>query len=319
VSPDVTLVACGGLFPFGNTISARTGSTVVYVVTVANNGNGAASLVATDQLAAGQNGIDCTPKPDCSFNQATNTATFTLTSLAPHTSVSFYIEATITAGSGSILNLASVTSNGSTSYSQTTTINVSAPPPTVVVSPVVPVIVVNTAVPTNTSTPAPTNTATPIPPTATPVQPTATNTAVILVPATTTPVAATATATSAPPTNTPVPAAPTNTPKPTKKPTATATTAPPASSGASIPPLKPTPVPAVHLPGTGLGGIYRSAAHNAAIGRVVRAAHGHVALGITSEPRTGGGLPLGPAIPAVLGLLVLGLGALTRKVALTRR
>jgi hypothetical protein len=118
-----------------------------------------------------------------------------------------------------------------------------------------------------------------------------------------------------------VPAAPTNTPKPKGKPTATATatTAPAVGPGSSTKaPQAPTPVPPAKLPGTGLGGTNNALAHNAATGRMVRAAHGRVTLGITSEPRTGGGPPLGPAIPVLLGLLVVGLGVLTRRIALAR-
>jgi hypothetical protein len=55
------------------------------------------------------------------------------------------------------------------------------------------------------------------------------------------------------------------------------------------------------------------------MGRVYRAAHGTVALGTTTEPETGGGTPLNPIVPILLGLLALGLGVLTRQVAVAGR
>lgn len=142
-------------------------------------------------------------------------------------------------------------------------------------------------------------------PTATAVPPTAT---------------ATATATAVPPTATPVPAQPTPTPKPVKtpKPKPTATTPAPAPQG---PGPAPTPVPApVKLPATGFGGT-GAFAHNAAIGRMFRSANGNVTapLGIASPPATDGNDPLSPAVPAILGLTVIGLGVLARKVGIARR
>lgn len=133
----------------------------------------------------------------------------------------------------------------------------------------------------------PTATATPVPPTATPV----------------------------PPTATPLPAQPTNTPKPAKtpKPAPTATTAPAAPA-----PAAPTPVPApAKLPATGFGGT-GAYAHNAAVGHAFRTANGRV-LGIAAQPSTGGGAPLSPAVPAILGLTAIGLGVLARKTGITRR
>jgi hypothetical protein len=168
------------------------------------------------------------------------------------------------------------------------------------------------AVTSNTLTPTATVNVPPPPPppggtataTATPVPPTAT-----------------ATATAAPPTATPVPAQPTPTPKPAKtpKPKPTATTAPPVSKGPSA---APTPVPApAKLPSTGFGGT-GSFAHNAAVGRVFRGANGNVTapLGIASQPATGGGSdPMSPAVPAILGLAVIGFGVLVRKFGIARQ
>ncbi|HEX6510047.1 MAG TPA: hypothetical protein VF221_20655, partial [Chloroflexota bacterium] len=143
---------------------------------------------------------------------------------------------------------------------------------------------------------APTNT--PVPPTNTPVPPT------------NTPVPPTATPTAAPPTNTPVPPAPTNTPKPPKKPTAT-----PVPTNTSPPVVQPV-VPPVALPVTGYGGGF---AHNVSTGRVFRAADGNVALGLATEPQSGGGSPISPIVPVGLGLLALGLGIITRRFAFARR
>jgi hypothetical protein len=122
------------------------------------------------------------------------------------------------------------------------------------------------------------------------------------------------TATSAP-TDTPVPAVPTNTPKPTKKPTKTpvpaATTAPPPVV------IAPAPAPPVKLPVTGYGG--SQVAHNLAVGRVFRAAHGNVALGINGQPQTGGGSsPMTPLLPIILGAIVVALGVLTRRFAFVK-
>jgi hypothetical protein len=79
----------------------------------------------------------------------------------------------------------------------------------------------------------------------------------------------------------------------------------------------------VKLPGTGYGGTTKALAHNASIGRVYRAANGNVALGISSAPQTGGATgPLGsagPILPVILGMIVVGLGVLTRKFGFVRR
>ncbi len=158
-----------------------------------------------------------------------------------------------------------------------------------------------TNVPPPPPPPGPTSTATP---TATAVPPTAT-----------------ATATAVPPTDTPVPAQPTPTPKPAKKPTATATTAPQAPAPGPGPGPAPTPIPApAKLPATGFGGS-GAFAHNAAVGRMFRSAHGNVTtpLGIASQPASGGSDPMSPAVPAILGLTAVGLGVLARKVGIARR
>jgi len=59
------------------------------------------------------------------------------------------------------------------------------------------------------------------------------------------------------------------------------------------------------------------------MGRVYRTANGNVALGISAAPQTGGGSgPLGssgPILPVILGMIVVGLGILTRKFAFARR
>jgi hypothetical protein len=55
------------------------------------------------------------------------------------------------------------------------------------------------------------------------------------------------------------------------------------------------------------------------MGRVYRAAHSTVALGINTEPGTGSGTPISPIVPILLGLLALELGVLTRQVAVARR
>jgi hypothetical protein len=136
--------------------------------------------------------------------------------------------------------------------------------------------------------------------------------------ATAVPPTATATATAAPPTDTPVPAQPTATPKPAKAPKPTATTAPPPAQG---PGPAPTPIPApAKLPATGFGGA-GAFAHNAAVGRVFRGAGGDVStpLGIAAQPVSGGVDPMSPAVPAILGLTVIGLGVLARKVGIARR
>jgi hypothetical protein len=129
----------------------------------------------------------------------------------------------------------------------------------------------------------------------------------------------TATATAAPPTDTPVPAVPTNTPKPARKPTATATTPPAVSGGNANPPPPATPVPPVKLPSTGLGGTGGVFSHNAAMGRVYRAAHGTVALGRSAAPSMGSGASISPIVPILLGILVVGLGVLTRRFAVAPR
>jgi hypothetical protein len=76
------------------------------------------------------------------------------------------------------------------------------------------------------------------------------------------------------------------------------------------------------MPGTGLGGTNNALAHNLAVGRAYRSAHGNVTLGITAAPQTGGGSgPLGstgPILPVILGMIVVGLGVLTRKFAFAR-
>ncbi len=192
-------------------------------------------------------------------------------------------------------------------------LNVEHPP---TITPIVPVVVVNTAVPTATSVP----TVTSVPPTATSVPPTSTpaptNTPVpptnTPVPPTNTPVPPTATAAPAP-TDTSVPPVPTNTPKPLKKPTNT----PVPTATTAAPPVKigPAPKPPKILPITGLGGT-QAVGHNLAVGRVFRAAHGNVALGTTTQPQTGGGSsPMTPILPVILGAMVIGLGALTRRFA----
>jgi outer membrane biosynthesis protein TonB len=138
--------------------------------------------------------------------------------------------------------------------------------------------------------------------------------------ATATAVPPTATATAVPPTATPVPAQPTPTPKPAKTPKPTATTAAPAPAPQGPGPA-PTPVPApAKLPATGFGGT-GALAHNAAVGRAFRAAGGNITtpLGIASQPASGGGDPISPAVPAILGLTVIGLGVLARKVGIARR
>jgi hypothetical protein len=170
-------------------------------------------------------------------------------------------------------------------------------------------VAVNTATATATAT-IPANIPSPPPPPGGPATATPTATA--------TPVPPTATATAAPPTNTPVPPAPTNTPKP-KKPTATATApAPSAPSPAAPSPSAPKPVPAPKtLPSTGFGGLNSSVAHNAAMGRVYRATNGKAAL--AAEPQTGGGNPISPAVPVVLGLLAIGLGVLSRRFVFGKR
>lgn len=130
----------------------------------------------------------------------------------------------------------------------------------------------------------------------------------------------TATATAVPPTATPVPAQPTPTPKPAKTAKPTATTAAPAPAPQGPGPA-PTPVPApAKLPATGFGGT-GALAHNAAVGRAFRAAGGNITtpLGIASQPASGGGDPISPAVPAILGLTVIGLGVLARKVGIARR
>ena len=78
-------------------------------------------------------------------------------------------------------------------------------------------------------------------------------------------------------------------------------------------------VPPVTLPVTGFGGTH-AVGHNVAVGRVFRAAHGKVVLGITSQPQTGGGgMPLTPLLPIILGAMVVALGVLTRRFAFVKR
>jgi hypothetical protein len=54
---------------------------------------------------------------------------------------------------------------------------------------------------------------------------------------------------------------------------------------------------------------------------VFRAANGNVTtpLGIASQTATGGGDPMSPVVPAVLGLAVIGFGVLARKFGIARR
>jgi hypothetical protein len=335
VSPVVTTLTCSS---FGNTLTVPSGGQYVYIVTIANtsttpfdppalilvNGVPLANITATDVLALGQTFMSCLPSPGCGFIAGpagtAGTVTFDTGPIPAQTSVSFYI--TVQAGTGplQLFNTATIPFGPT---SETTTVNVLAPE-ILTLTPVIPVVVVNTPVPTATSTATATSTVTAtgtvVPATNTPV-PVATNTAVPT--ATSTVAAATATATVAP-TNTPVPPVPTNTPKPTKKPTATATSVPVVGPGnTSVPPPTVAPVPSVKMPGTGFGGTNHALAHNAAIGRVYRNAHGNVALGITAAPQTGGGNgPLGssgPILPVILGMIVIGLGVVTRKFAFARR
>jgi hypothetical protein len=74
------------------------------------------------------------------------------------------------------------------------------------------------------------------------------------------------------------------------------------------------------LPATGFGGT-GALAHNAAIGRVFRAANGNVTapLGIASQPTSSGSDPISPAVPAILGLAAIGFGVLARKFGFARR
>jgi hypothetical protein len=55
------------------------------------------------------------------------------------------------------------------------------------------------------------------------------------------------------------------------------------------------------------------------MGQLYRAAHGNVALGSSEEPSTGSGIPISPIVPILLGTLVVGLGVLSRRVAVARR
>jgi hypothetical protein len=85
-----------------------------------------------------------------------------------------------------------------------------------------------------------------------------------------------------------------------------------------VPAIAESPQPKT-LPRAGFGGT-QAVGHNLAIGRVFRAAHGHVALGITTQPQSGGGSsPMTPILPVILGAIVIALGALTRGFAFARR
>jgi hypothetical protein len=321
VSPPVTTLACSS---FGNTITVPGGTQVIYIVTIANTStSGMADITGTDTLAAGQTFIACAPPgPICSFTAGPSGTAGTVTMdtgpIAPQTSVSFYLTVQVGTGNFTLFNTASIPFGPT---SETTTVNVTAPQILTLV-PVIPVVVVNTPVATSTSTATATSTVTAtgtvVPPTNTPVPPTSTS-----VPTATGTVAAATDTPTVAPTNTPVPPVPTNTPKP-KKPTATPTTAPVVGPGnTSVPPPTVAPVAPVKLPGTGFGGTNHALAHNLAVGRVYRTAHGNVTLGITSAPQTGGGNgPLGssgPMLPAILGMIVVGLGVFTRKFAFARR
>jgi hypothetical protein len=299
---------------------------VIYIVTIANTStSGMTDITGTDTLAAGQTFIACAPPgPICSFTAGPSGTAGTVAMdtgpIAAQTSVSFYITVQIGTGNFTLFNTASIPFGPT---SETTTVNVVVPQ-VLTLTPVIPVVVVNTPVATSTSTATATSTVTAtgtaVPATNTPVP--ATSTAV---PTATGTAAATATATVAP-TNTPVPPVPTNTPKPTKKATATATatTAPVVGPGnTSVPPPTVAPVPPVKMPGTGFGGLNHALAHNLAVGRVYRTAHGNVTLGISAAPQAGGGNgPLGstgPILPVILGMIVISLGVLTRKFAFARR
>ena len=268
----------------------------------------------------GQTFLGCIPNPGCSYNAVLNAVTLNTGPIGVGVSVSFYIRVQMGVGPETVLNTATITTPpGGTS--QTTTVIIPGSPGTPSITPIIPVFTVNTPVPptstpvppTNTpvpatNTPLPANTA--VPPTNTPVPPT--NTPVPTdtpVPPTNTPV---------PPTDTPVPAVPTNTPKP--KPTATTVpaTAVPTATTASVVAAAPTAPPPQALPVTGFGGTH-AVGHNVAIGRVFRAAHGNVALGITGQPQTGGGSRLlTPLLPVILGAIVVALGVLTRRFAFVK-
>jgi uncharacterized repeat protein (TIGR01451 family) len=300
--------------PFGNTLSAHNNQQINYIVTITNSGSTDLSNIAgSDQLQPGQIFLGCIPAPGCTYNSVLNTVMLNTGPITAHTSISYYIRVQMGIGPETVLNTAVITSPLELAQSsQTTTVNVGGQgtPPS---GGVVPVVVVNTAVPATatavpaTSTPVPA-TATAIPATATAVPPTAT-----AVPPTATPVPPTATVA---PTDTPVPPVPTNTPKPNKKPTNTPV---PTATTAPAPPvaIAPPPVPPVKLPVTGYGG--SAPAHNVAVGHLFRATHGNVALGITGQPETGGGSsPMTPLLPVILGAIVVALGVLTRRFAFAK-
>lgn len=177
-------------------------------------------------------------------------------------------------------------------------------------------IVFATATPTATSPPpiiflSPTPTSTPVPTaTSTPVPPTATNTVVVSPPpppptAAVATAAPTATSTAVPPTDTPVPPVPTNTPKPPKKKTATPLPAPTQGSHTTVKPAAPS-----KQPKTGFGGTAP---------KPFAPSHAGTLNGL---PRTGGGQPdgspLAPALPALLGLVAIGLGVTLRRLTTMR-
>jgi hypothetical protein len=315
--PNLTTTFC--TVPFGNTVQAVSGQHINYIVTITNVSGSTATITAVDPLAAGQTFLGCIPSPGCSYDPVLNTVNLNTGPIGVGASVSFYIRVQMGVGPETVLNTATITSTPG-GPSQTTTVIIPGVPGTPISTPFIPIVVVNTAVPTNTptstpvpatSTPLPANTA--VPPTNTPVPPTATP-----VPPTSTPVPPTAT--SVPPTDTPVPAVPTNTPKPTKKPTKTPVppTAVPTATTASVVAAVPTSPPPQALPVTGFGGTH-AVGHNVAIGRVFRAAHGNVVLGITTQPQTGGGSRLlTPLLPIILGAIVVALGVLTRRFAFVK-
>jgi len=279
---------------YGNSITMASGANITYVVTIDNSGSGTVSNVtATDTLAAGQTYItsvnNCIPAPGCTFNVLTNTVTFNTGPIAAHTSISFYVYVAVGTGPEPVLNTAFITSP-TTGQSETTTVTVpGATSP--VITPIIPVVVVSTPIPTVTAIP----TSTPVPPTAT------------------------VTSQNGSARN-----RPTKTPQPTKKSTgteipATAVPTTAATTATRSPAVVETPqVPPATLPVTGFGG--GSVAHNVAIGHVFRAAHGNVALGSTTLPQTGGGAgSMTPILPVILGAIVLALGALTRRFAFAKR
>jgi hypothetical protein len=313
-SAPVTTPASGCVYTF----PTSAGGTALYSVLVTNTGGTvSAPVTATDNLAL--QGFPTTAIPVCASTIVGNatcstnlqTVTCTMASgIAAHSIAGCTFTVAFGTGPSTYTNTVFLSSiSPETNTQASATVNVPAPGGT----PVIPIVVVNTPVPS--LTPTPTNT--PVPPTATstlvPPTSTPTNTPVPAVP-TNTPVPPTATNTPVPPTSTPVPAVPTNTPKPTKKPTKTPTSVPTAIPAVPVNTPKPAPTPNVPkaLPVTGYGGS-QAIGHNVAVGRMFRTVNSE------TPGSTGGSSGMTPILPIVLGIIVVALGTLTRKFAFGKR